>query len=253
LSAAGGRAWHILGIVVLSMAIAVAILGLLLLAAFGAYGSGYGSDRNWAAGMAVLLLAVAGGGVAGIVALARRLTSEAGGGPVARAPLLTEQQSAWLLRALHVSVGVAILASVASAAARWASAAEGLQRLPLGIGALVLYQAPLLAVLYLTRSRPERPGVALALCYCGASTLQSLWFWFTILRYWRDFQLPWSYLLSVVDILATAAAAWFALGLWRRGEPGERDAIWLVGSALGSVAFLALLTYLLQLAYQLTA
>lgn len=242
-------ALRVLGIVMLSGTIAVASALFLLLAACGAL-TASSSDR-W---IPVVIVAVYGviliGGFYCIFKLARGIMSAQptpavaeGVAPLrpASSPVENRKLLEPLRLAMAASIGLSFLALVAYRfQAREAGGGMPLSMLPF----FVLYQIPFLIVFWLTREGPERKGIGLALTFSGVSVLYGLWSWGnTLLMYSRMGMgggVQPSLLISLADIVTTGAAAFFAFQLWRRGPDTRDDVLILVGGALGSMFYLAI-------------
>jgi len=244
-------ALRVLGIVVISGVVVLASAIFLLLAACGAL-TVSSSDR-W---ISVVIVAVYGviliGGFFGIFKLAKGMMgppalqgSEPAAPPAASAPpAATPAENRKLLEPLRLAMAASIgLSFLAIIAFRFQGQGQG-QGGPMPLIMLpffVLFQIPYLIVFWLTRDGPERKGVGLALTFCGVSVLYSVWSWgASVLLYMRmSLGAQPSLLISLADIAATAAAAFFAFQLWRRGPDTRDDIVILVVGVLGSIIYLA--------------
>lgn len=250
-------ALRVVGIVGISMVIAVASLLFLLLAACGVL-TVSGSDA-WVppviVGVYALILV---GGFFGIFKLARGMSSAPAGitdvSPATEEtaePRLPPAQAARLLEPLRLAMGAAIgLSFLSMIAFRFQYQSQGQHTLPLiQVPIFALHQLPFLAAFWLTRAGPERKGVGLAMTFSAVSVLYGLWSWgATLLLYARmESGMQPGILISLADLVATGAAAFFAFQLWRRG-PGTRDDIAiLIGGTFGSMVYLGLVRFVLQL------
>ncbi|MGH9603102.1 MAG: hypothetical protein ACRD24_12020 [Terriglobales bacterium] len=237
-------ALRVLGIISISVVVVLASLLFLLLAACGLLTDLKGSER-WislaiVAGYGVILA----GGFFGIFKLAKGMTAapaavagvESEAAPPS--PPVTPAETRKLLEPLRLAMAASIgLSFLGIVAFRFQAQGQGgpmpLTLLPF----FVLNQVPYLLVFWLTREGPERKGVGLAMTFSSVAALHGLWSWGTVLLFYTRMQ-P-STLISLADIAATAAAAFFALQLWRRGPETRNDVLILVGGVLGSIVYLA--------------
>ncbi len=250
-------ALRVVGIVGISMVIAVASLLFLLLAACGAL-TVSGSDA-WVPPVIVGVYAlILGGGFFGIFKLAKGMSGTAAG--VADASpareetaeqRLTPAQTGKLLEPLRLAMGAAIgLSFLSMIAFRFQYQSQGQHTFPLlQLPVFVLHQLPFLVAFWLTREGPERKGVGLAMTFSAVSALYGLWSWgATLLLYSRmESGMQPSLLISLADIAATGAAAFFAFQLWRRGPGTGNDIAILIGGIFGSMIYLGLVRFVLQL------
>ncbi len=242
-------ALRVLGIVVLSGVVVAASLLFLLLAACGLLTDLKGSDR-WISLMIVAVYAVILiGGFFGIFKLAKGMmgTPALEGGepavPSASAPPpATPAEVRKLLEPLRLAMAASIgLRFLALVSFRFQAHGQGGPMPLLLLPFFVLNQVPYLLVFWLTRDGPERKGVGLALTFSTVAALYGLWSWGTALFLYARMSMGMqpSVLISLADIAATAAAAFFALQLWRRGPETRDDVLILVGGVLGSIIYLA--------------
>ncbi len=247
-------ALRVVGIVALSGVIAVASLIFLLLAACGLL-SLRGSDA-WIAPVIVAVYAlILGGGFFGIFKLAKGMTQTPAVAAEAPAVLdepaeqtLTPAEASKLLEPLRLAMGAAIgLSFLSLVAVRFQT--PGASAFPLiQLPFFVLYQLPFLAAFWLTRAGPDRKGVGLAMTFSAVSTVYGLWSWGTLLFYYVQIGgLHPSQLISLADVVATGAAAFFAFRLWRRGPGSSSDIAILLGGIFGSMIYLGLVRFALQL------
>ncbi|MGH9532579.1 MAG: hypothetical protein ACRD2Q_09310 [Terriglobales bacterium] len=240
-------ALRVLGIVCLSGLIAAASLLFLLLAACGLLTDLKGSER-WislaiVAGYGVIVF----GGFFGIFKLAKGMT----GAPATpestqqAAPLpppATPAENRKLLEPLRVAMAASIgLSFLAIVSFRFQAQGQGGPMPLVLLPFFVLNQLPYLLVFWLTRDGPERKGVGLAMTFSSVAAVYGLWSWGTALFLYMKMSMgvqP-SVLISLLDIAATAAAAFFAFQLWRRGPETRNDVLILVGGVLGSIVYLA--------------
>ncbi len=240
-------ALRVIGIIGISIVIVMASMLFLLLAACGLL-TVSGSDR-WLPPVIVGVYAVIlGGGFFGIFKLAKGMSSAPAGIADASAALeetaehpLTPAQAAKLLEPLRLAMGAAIgLSFLSLIAVRFQT--PGQSMFPLSqLPTFVLHQLPFAAVFWLTREGPERKGVGLAMTFSAVSALYGLWSWGTLLLFYlpKDSFHP-SMLISLADIVATGAAAFFAFRLWRRGPGTSYDIAILVGGVCGSMIYLGM-------------
>jgi hypothetical protein len=242
-------ALRVLSIVLISGVIVLASALFLLLAACGAL-TASSSDR-W---ISVVIVAVYGviliGGFYSIFKLARGIMRAPQPSVVAEVavtprPAASPAEDRKLLEPLRLamaaSIGLSFLAIVAFRfQARDAGAGMPMSMLPF----FVLYQVPFLIAFWLTREGPERKGIGLAMTFSAVSTLHGLWSWGSLLlmysRMGTGGGMQPSTLISLADIVATGAAAFLALQLWRRGPETRDDIVILVCGVLGSIFFLAI-------------
>ena len=250
-------ALRVVGIVGISIVVVLASLLFLLLAACGLLAV-HGSD-GWVpiviVGVYALILA---GGFFGIFKLAKGMSSASAGVAQVSAALeetaeqrLTPAQAAKLLEPLRLAMGAAIgLSFLSLIAFRFQFQSQAQSTFPLiQLPIFVLHQLPFVAAFWLTREGPERKGVGLAMTFSAVSVVYGLWSWgATLLLYARmDSGAQPSTLISLADIAATGAAAFFAFQLWRRGPGTRHDIAILLGGIFGSMIYLGLVRFLLQL------
>lgn len=236
-------ALRVLGIVCISAVVVLASLLFLLLAACGALKP---SGTEWWApwiivgGYGTILV----GGFYGIFRLAKGIMGAGAAGnepPPAPPQSLAPAEASKLLEALRLamaaSIGLSLLAMVALRLQAQGRGGPPLSQLPF----FVLYQLPFVAAFWLTRRGPERKGIGLAMTFCAVSALYSVWSLGTLLMFYMransGFQ-PYT-LISLADIVATGAGAYFAFELWQGGPKSRDDAAVLVGGVVGSILYLA--------------
>lgn len=246
-------ALRVVGIVGISIVVVLASLLFLLLAACGLLAV-HGSD-GWVPIVIVGVYAlILGGGFFGIFKLAKGMSSAPAG--VAQAPVsleetagqrLTPAQAAKVLEPLRLAMGAAIgLSFLGLIAMRFQAPGQSafpLSQLPI----FVLYQLPFVAAFWLTRAGPERKGVGLAMTFSAVSVVYGLWSWGTLIFFYlRTNGLHPSQLISLADIAATGAAAFFAFQLWKRGPGTRHDIAILLGGIFGSMFYLGMVRIVLQ-------
>ncbi|HXE89447.1 MAG TPA: hypothetical protein VNK82_00635 [Terriglobales bacterium] len=245
-----GKALRILGIVVLSILILLASLLMLLLAACGLFSSPSAADRKFLAVVVVTFVAILGGGFYGIFKLAKGM-SQASPGAEAAPPLpITAEEAAKLLLPLRLAIGISIGLSFLGIVLNRMEPGYPANLIPAMMAAFVLYQLPYGAVLWLTREQPERKGVALALAFSVVSVLYSLWTWGTLLLVWRQAGLYAGQIASLIDLVATGAAAYFAWQLWRRDRRSADETASLILWFIGSAVYLAIVHFAQSVAYR---
>jgi FtsH-binding integral membrane protein len=237
-------ALRVVGIIGISIVICVASLIFLLLAACGVL-TLRGSDAALSVALVAGYAAILGGGFYGIFRLAKGMKGAPASleGVEEAAPPLpqaTPAEASKLLEPLRLAMAASIgLSFLGMIAFRFQTPGQGslpLSQLPF----FVLYQLPYVAVFWLTRAGPERKGVGLAMTFCAVSALYGVWSLGTLLLFYtRISGMQPSTLISLADIVATGAAAFFSLQLWRRGPESRNDVAILIAGVLGSIVYLA--------------
>jgi hypothetical protein len=250
---AGGasKALRILGIVFLSLLIVLASLIFLLLAACGLFSSRSSEDMKFVAFAVVAFGAILVGGFYGIFKLAKGLSqATATTADAPPPPPLPAAEAAKLLQPLRLAIGISIGVSFLGIVLARMQPGYPAKLVPVMMVAFVLYQLPYGAVLWLTREQPERKGVALALAFSAVSVLYALWTWGALMLAWRQAGVLSSQIASLIDLIATGAAGYFAWQLWRQDRRGADAAATLVLWCIGSAVYLATVHFAQQAAYR---
>jgi hypothetical protein len=236
------------------MVIAVSSLIFLLAAACGLLTV---SGSEWWVPLVIVgvYALILGGGFFGIFKLAKGMSRAPAG--IADPPPaleetaehpLTSAETAKLLEPLRLAMGAAIgLSFLSLIAIRFQTPGQG--AFPLSqVPAFILYQLPFAAAFWLTRAGPDRKGIGLAMTFSAVSVLYGLWSWGALLFFYlRTDGFHPSLLISLADIAATGAAAFFAFQLWRRGPGTSYDIAILLGGIFGSMVYLGVVRFVVQL------
>ena len=250
---AGGssKILRILGIAFLCILIVLASLIFLLLAACGLFSSRSSEDMKFVAFAVVTFVAILGGGFYGIFKLAKGLSHAPPVSTEAAPPAsLSAEEAAKLLQPLRLAIGISIGVSFLGIVLGRMEPGYPAKLVPVSILFFLLYQLPYGAVLWLTREQPARKGVGLALAFSAVSVLWSLWTWGTLLLYLRHAPLLPGQIASLIDLIATGAAGYFAWQLWRLDKHAGDEAATLVLWFIGSAVYLTIVDFAQQAAYR---